>query len=328
MKYSIYIWSYVIIIILWILIYIIIFILKKIKEKQCEIISLLNSKTAGFYSQYFFILNHYIYCKKNKKNFKINTDKWLFKANSGWSDYFIPLELKYYENTNKQIIYKHRDIIEEYSIQEYINIIPEVYIYNKPIKTEINKVKNKFNLINNKYDSIFIRRGDKMVVESIYIDEIKYIQKLLEINPVCTTIFLQTDDYNCYINLQKYITDMNLNIQLFTLCDENMVGAIVSSSQMKKINNSKKNTDYLFTIIGKLNDTKPVDKMDNIEKYNHVMTMIVGIDIIIHSNICITDYQSNVSRFIKLSHLHPENVYDIDNTIIDFNKVICPAHSF
>ena len=41
--------------------------------------------------------------------------------------------------------------------------------------------------------------------------------------------------------------------------------------------------------------------MNNLEIYEDTMD-IIGIDILIHSNICITDCSSNVESFIKLAY--------------------------
>jgi hypothetical protein len=70
--------------------------------------------------------------------------------------------------------------------------------------------------------------------------------------------------------------------------------------------------------------------MNPSEIYNHTITMIIGIDLLINSNICVLDYQSNVSRFVKLAHNNINNVYDIitKTNNIDINKKICPAYSF
>ena len=51
--------------------------------------------------------------------------------------------------------------------------------------------------------------------------------------------------------------------------------------------------------------------MNNDQKYNHILELICGVDIIINSNICVCHSESNVSRFIKIAHKTPENVYDI-----------------
>ena len=58
--------------------------------------------------------------------------------------------------------------------------------------------------------------------------------------------------------------------------------------------------------------------------------MISGIDIVINSNVCTTDYQSNVARFIKLKHKNPSNVYNImdENNDIDYNKNATLINSF
>ena len=55
--------------------------------------------------------------------------------------------------------------------------------------------------------------------------------------------------------------------------------------------------------------------------------MIIGIDIVLNSNISICEYSSNVSRFIKLSHKNSNNVYDVLNQDkdIDWNKTKCPS---
>ena len=53
-------------------------------------------------------------------------------------------------------------------------------------------------------------------------------------------------------------------------------------------------------------------------------------NILINSNICICDFQSNVSRFVKLAHKNSDNVFDIinPNSDIDYNKKVCPGYSF
>lgn len=283
--------------------------------------------SAGFYSQFFFLLNHYINCKHHNKNFIINDDNWIFKSKLGWNDYFEPVILKFYDSCVDKNYY-HSDIIVENPISEYKNNIHNIYIYNEKTQKEINTIKNKFGLIDKKYDSIFIRRGDKLIDESVYINENNYIELLLTKNPLCSKIFLQTDDYNCYLNLLEYIKINQLNIILHTLCNENMVGVMVTNIQKDKLKSTKKNSEYLSTIKDKLNNSKTVEEMNHDEKYKHVIDMIVGVDIVCNSNICVTDYQSNVARFIKLNHNNSENVYDIYNSSIDYNKKICPSYSF
>jgi hypothetical protein len=67
-----------------------------------------------------------------------------------------------------------------------------------------------------------------------------------------------------------------------------------------------------------------------LEIRSHTIELLSGVDIVCKSNICITDYQSNVSRFIKLYHTNSSNVYDVSNPDldIDYNKIICPTFGF
>ena len=309
-------------------------------EKKNTIISVLGKKNdPGFYSNLFCTLNHYIYAKKNNLNFKLDSDNWLFKFKKGWLDYFEPINIDNIKSLLDQTIdiryYGHLDIIENYPIYEYKNIISEVYRYNENTKNKIIETKKKLNLHNETYDSIFIRRGDKLYNESIYIETEKYINFLLIKNPDCKKIFLQTDDYNSYLDLQNYILKNNLDIEIITLCKPEQKGIVVNKKYVELLNNimhnnnNHPNLDYIKKIITDIKNTKSVDKMDNIEIYDHVITMIIGIDIVADSNICITDYQSNATRFVKLFHKNINNVFDIyENKDIDFNKNICPVYSF
>jgi hypothetical protein len=296
------------------------------------IVSSLNN-ISGFFSMLFFNMNHYIYCKKNNINFILNTDNWLFKYINGWEDYFININITHNNDYIDVINMNCNQLIDNYSIIEYKNIIHEFYKYNNNTIENINIKKNYLNLHDINYDAIFIRRGDKLISESIYISAEKYLLILLQKNQNCRKIFLQTDDYNCFLELENYINVNNLNIELLTLCDKNSKGFIIFNSSIDIIKNdnikNELNNNYL-KINNDITINKSVDKMDNIDIYNHTISMICGIDIVLNSNICITDYSSNVSRFIKLAHKNSNNVYDIfsPNTDIDYNKLMCPSYSF
>jgi len=297
------------------------------------IISILD-KTSGFFSMFFFTINHYIYCVKNNINFKLDTTNWLFKFEKGWEDYFENIDLEFNIDSDENITYKQCNVIlENYSIQEYKNIINKIYRYNQKTIDGINKIKEKLNLINNKYDSIFIRRGDKLIKESVYINAEEYLKILLEKNPECSKIFLQTDDYNCFLEIENYIKINNLNIELLTLCEKNTKGFVIFNFNLMDINNiniqNEINNNYI-KLNNEIKRCKSVNEMNQDEIYKHTLDMIIGIDIVLNSNICITDFQSNISRFIKLAHKNPENIYDIQNlnNEINYNTVICPAISF
>lgn len=293
-----------------------------------------NKSGSGFYSRFFQILNYYIFCERNKVNFTIKSDDWLYKYKTGWSDYFEDVSLNFYTPEKVIDLGLHQTIDDTFKIIDYKNAIPAVYKYNDYTRSEIQTIKSSFGLEDGKYDAIYIRRGDKLVAESVFIPEEKYLNLLLIKNPNCKTIFLQTDDYNCFVELEKQINVQRLPIKVVTTCDKDSVGVIVHKNEISGLNDAAKHHDknkqYLETIIDKLNKTKPVHEMNSEEIRKHTMDILVGVEIASKSKVCITDYQSNVARFIKLYHVNPSNVYDVNNpdNDIDYEKAICPTFGF
>jgi len=290
-------YNYIIIILIFIIVFILYFLYKN--YDSFDTLNLVIDKSAGFYSQFFFLLNHYMYCKNNKINFRIISDDWTYTSVKGWEDYFEPTVLTFSDIIEEKQYSVWPNVISDYSIKEYEQNIPELYKYNKKTILEIEKIKNKFNLTN--YDFIYIRRGDKISTgEAQYVNEQKYVDLLLNKNPNCKVIFLQTDDYMCYERITYYINELKLNIIVYTNCHENNSGA--SQGDIQSLNSTG--------------------------IYNHTIELLSAIDISKYSNVCILDYDSNVSRFIKLFHQNPENVYDINNKEVDYEKKICPSFSF
>jgi hypothetical protein len=265
----------------------------------------------------------------------MNTDNWLFTSINGWTDYFTNIELNYIADVSKDVIFydQKNTILDNFSLNEYRNAISEVYLYNEKTKTQIDKIKLFYNL-NNNYSSIFIRRGDKLISESNYYTAGVYIETLLSLEPNCTKIFIQTDDYNCIIESKEYVKNKNINVEILTLCNENTKGMVIISEQrnnlFKVLHNQaiSKNNNYLFNNKDSLLQFKPVDQMNSTELYEHTIQMLIGIDIVLNSKICVLDYESNVSRFIKLAHTNPNNVFDINKKVISLHTILFPAYGF
>jgi hypothetical protein len=187
-------------------------------------------------------------------------------------------------------------------------------------------MKQKFHLQNYHYASIFIRRGDKLLEESKFIPTHIYVEYLLSKDKNCHTIFLQTDDYRSYLEMVDYIRLKKYNIQVFTMSNPKDQGMIIFSIFKSAIYNTKQKDDYFRQNI--IQNTKPIDKYTRDEIKEHVENMLVGIEIVSTSNICVTDYQSNVSRFIKLYHINPNVVYDVRDIHVDYMKFIRPECGF
>ena len=155
---------------------------------------------------------------------------------------------------------------------------------------------------------------------------------LLIKNPDCNTIFLQTDDYNCFLDIESYVKPRD--IKVITLCDSKFKGGMVIFDRNHQLIltrgefiENNEHTEYFKNVVDNLNQIKPVNEMNSDEIYQHTMDMIVGVDIVLHSKICILDNQSNVSRFISISHDNIENVFDIRCPDSNYNmeKTLNPA---
>jgi len=288
---------------------------------------------SGFYSMFFLIVNTYLYAKKHNHSFMLDSSKWLFKSSRGWTDYFESMNVN--RTSSADITHTYNTILEEYPIYEYKDVLQDIYRYNSHTQQQIEETKKQLGIENGEYDAIFIRRGDKLYNESPYIETGVYIEKVLEKNPDCKTLFVQTDDYNCVMDVEAYLKNKNLDIQVLSLCNPESKGMVIFDYESKRYFSNpsshkrfEKNSEYIGKIEDTLQNQKPVNKMNPNEIYNHTMAMIVGVDIVLHSNICVCDYFSNVSRFIKLMHSNYDHVYDVyrSETEIDLNTKRCPSY--
>lgn len=305
------------------------------------IISHIQTKDAGFFSSFFFMVNHYIYGKLNNTSFKLVTDKWLFKYEKGWEDYFLPID--FYKKNNNQIekvIYDHAIILDNYPWKMYCQMIPHIYKYNSKTETIINTSKNILSWATNEYATIFIRRGDKLITESILIPSENYLLYLLELYPECNKVFLQTDDYNVFLELIEYKEKHpNLkHIDIQTFCKKECVGGMVITMYSHNYYTKTESTQqpimnltqqYTHNNLEHLKKYKPLEMQTPTEVYEHTMDMLIGIDMVFHGRICITDYQSNVTRFVKLGHPNMDSVYDIirRTNLINLYNTKCPAYN-
>lgn len=292
-------------------------------------------KSAGFFSMLFFSINHYIYCKKNDVSFTLDTSNWLYKYKDGWIDYFQDINFKGNNDDGKIKIVKHNELLYDYNIQEYRDtILNNYFLYNDKIKKLIEERKIEIGLINQgTYDSIYIRHGDKLCAESKYYPTEIYMNILLQKNPNCKRLFIQTDDYNCVLDVQKYIQENKKDIEIFTICDLNTKGIIAYETELELkfdnciIQKDEKHKEYFEKVIEDLQKTKPINKMNNEEIFQHTLDLLVGLDIVLNSNYCILDKQSNVSKFICIAHNNYKNVFDIryPNENIEMYWTMCPA---
>lgn len=296
------------------------------------IVSVLEKK-AGFYSEIFCMLNHYIHCKIYKITFVLDTINWLFKYETGWEDYFENINMIFpSEDNNCKIkssksydamqFFFHSQFIEPFSIAKYREAIREIYRYNNSTEEFINEIKCLWGFDNNTvYDAIFIRRGDKLYDESTFIPTYKYIEMLIQKQPNIQKIVLQTDDYNCVVDADKFLKKYYKHITLYTLCKSSSKGGmIIFSRNLTEKIEDKNTSDYIQENLKNLLVTRPVSQYSPSEIYEHTIDMICGVDFVLQSRTCVLDLQSNVSRFIRL--------YRNDNNVFDVVRLKEDSHNF
>lgn len=296
------------------------------------IISKLSSN-GGFFSELFFMVNHYIHCKKHNRTFRLDTSTWLYKYSEGWTDYFNAIDFDGNDADDQVHTMGHIYLFEHFPLHEYITVLKDIFVYNEKTRLLIDSSINEYFLGKNcsNYDAIYIRRGDKLFFETNYIPGEKYLELLMKKNPNCQNVYLQTDDYNSFLEIQKYINDNNLNINLFTRCEPTMRGIVnykfVLNTDINYFRTSNESRNYFKTIEEQLKSSKALEEMTPYEKYEHTIDFLTGIEIVLNADHCVMDKQSNVSRFIWIFNKDPSKVYDVKNPdeMINMNKTECPG---
>lgn len=289
---------------------------------------------SGFFSELFFTINHYIHALKTSQNFRLVTHNWLFKANKGWTDYFLPIDNNcFIESELSNIHACHSNTLGGYKIKDYKSVISLIYRFNDVMTNAINQAFNDFGLTKNNYGAIFVRRGDKLIHESKYVHASKYLEKLLARNEVkIDMVYVQTDDYNVILELEEFIKEHDLKITLKTNCPVECRGMIIFDFYKNTLLQNQvleANKDY---VRNKCNYeyTKPVSQMNKDEIYEHTKRMLIGIELVRNAISVVTDYESNVGRFIKLSMPDEkvESVIEREKDEPDYEKVINPSYAF
>ena len=284
------------------------------------LISYLETKDAGFFSSFFFMINHYLYAKINKHSFRLNTENWLFKSENGWTDYFLPIDFDPFvilQSNNKneekiQEIHGHAKMLANYPMILYRNIIPEIYRLNitmieaiENARTVFDKSRENYSIQQNitlpmittrEYGALFIRRGDKLIEESVFVSAEHYLIYLLEIYPTVQTVFVQTDDYNVFLELLSFQekTPTIQHLHLYTLCKPELKGGMVITKEKYKYcqdpdfeTNIQKiqipqNQAYLRTNLESLKAFVPLEMQTPEQVREHTMDMLIGIDFLLY----------------------------------------------
>jgi hypothetical protein len=292
----------------------------------------LRKSTLGFFSDAFRLLENYIICKHQGVKLYLNSAEWTFAHTLGWSDYFTTMAEKP-ESPMPEIAIDREDI-HLFTVAQYKEAIQDIFNFQPHLLEKAFNLQKELGL--DKYIAVFIRRGDKLLGESLFIHMQFYAQRALEKNP--STIFVQTDDYRAFLEFKYIIHGINNTIRVLTTCPETKFGMFFTSLDIEKarpafyLHNNitykfSNNIEYLSTNLPQ----KPLVDYTKDEMREHVEEMLVGIIVCQQAEYIVLDHMSNVSRFIHFSHPRGKDailaIEDMDLKIVD-NVPLIPKYKY
>lgn len=254
---------------------------------------------AGFYSNLLFFLSFYITNRKKGVPVIIKDIDWKFKYSKGLADYFTLNHhiVQYKKGTPVRKTYE-QGISEEqiHPYSDYTHYISEFYCLNSDVKHELETCKKSIQLPS-EYASIFVRWGDKLVWESKYIPCDEYITFLRKQGYTSGNLFIHSDDHQEVLKFRRYIEQNQLPYTIYSITDSRDNGGAIVQKCLKHI------------LTAEYRNKKSVDEMTPQEVRAHTIRMLIAIEIMKASSLVVTDYQSNVSRFLKV--YSPANVLSV-----------------
>jgi hypothetical protein len=250
----------------------------------------------GFFSVYFFLLSTYIYAVKTDQMLCIKDDKWKFTYLNGLDDYFILNKriLKYSSSPPVPDAYLFCHMKEPpMRVRPTLN---DYRIYSKELYTVRPDILQSYDLPA-KYNSIFIRGGDKLIHEAKPHVIAEYVKCLVKLDTDIEDLFVHSDDNRLVEQVKQYIEEHQIPLRVHKITDERCNGGAVIMKRLRH---------------GICKDIQSIDEMDAHEKYTHTVLMLNAIEIMRKSENIIVSYDTNVSRFMKLNF--DCNVYDIEHT--------------
>ncbi len=272
------------------------------------------------------MLMGYMICKKEGDPFTIDSHEWTFTIDKGWHDYFTTLEESTTYGTLPHINCDRPDD-RQFTVADYKKAIREVFVYQPYLHEMADKVSKDLGL-GSDYTAVFVRRGDKMLGESVYIPTESYVE--LALSTGATTLFVQTDDYRVVDEIRSMIHVQNPNIKVVTTCPPEKHGhfafgvetSVIRTTQYQDQNGNKflnnQNVDYLNAT----RRQKPLMDFTKDEIKANVEEMIVGMIICQRSKKLVIDHTSNVGRYLHFTHPGGRDALCI---IEDLNILVSPT---
>lgn len=245
----------------------------------------------GLFADLFFLIETYIRTKRSNFDFYIDSSNWSYSYDKGWHDYFT--SFNEISNTIKDrynnIFYCSHGKVNadidgqsDITLQDFVNIIPNVFILKNDIIQKAQENINKYGT----YEAIYIRRGDKHTSGESPFMPTRSITNQIHFNE-SLPLFVQSDDFTEVENIQSIFP----NKKIYTIIPNNRRGAHEKERQYITRDQKRESTEEL----------------------------LMGVYICTKASKCWVDILSNVSRFIKLSSINSVYFYKIGDEIPNFN---------
>jgi hypothetical protein len=295
---------------------------------------LIRNGYLGFFSDAFRLLHTYMVCKKNNDELYITSSNWNFGR---WHDYFTTLR----ENPGLDLPDINWDKPEDrqFTVSDYKKAIQEMFVYQPHIHERVEKTLESLGLKGKESSTvaIFIRRGDKLLGEAVFIPTEFYVKLALSRNP--TDIFVQTDDYRAFLEVQHITQQLAPHVRVVTTCPSTKFGMFYETLNISKaictnynVNGQQlvndTNVQYLKSNIPQ----KPIMEYTYEEMKEHVEEMLTGILICQRARWVALDHMSNVARFIVFSHPRGRepilSIEDLNLTINNSSTRLIPPYQY
>jgi hypothetical protein len=279
----------------------------------------------GFYSDALRMLMSYMVCKKEGKKFYVNSKDWIFTHDKGWHDYFTTLEECPNPGELPDINWDKPDD-RQFTVADYKKAMREVFVYQPYLHDMADKVSKELDL--GEYTAIFVRRGDKLLGESVYIPTEAYVESALSTG--ASTVFVQTDDYRVVEEIRSMIRVRNASVRVVTTCPPQKHGHFVFAVETSVVRTmqyqdqqgntfvNNQNVDYLNAT----RRQKPLMEYTKEEIKAHVEEMLVGMILCQRSKNLVIDHTSNVGRYLHFTHPGGRSALRI---IEDLNILVSPT---
>ncbi len=277
----------------------------------------------GFFCDTFRILHNYLLCQREKTTFIFDDSVWTFYGTGGWKDYFSTLHECIQSVPSAEL--EMRQIDPDFTAEEYREGMLALFKLQPWLEERVQRVMKDLNLVSKRYAAIFIRRGDKIVQESVYVRTRIYVEELVKHYPEVETIFVQTDDYRAYEEIKSLLPP---EIRVVTTCPPTKLGAFVFEFQPEEGTKvpCELNKQYLESFAN-LPPHKVIADYSPEEIREHVAEMLVGCELCKRGVGVALDLLSNTGRYIAFTHESGrEAVWNIEKHI-EFKmdkKILCP----